>query len=354
MISIRPFNDADNQSMLEIEKLCPQGDENCAMGVNKKDIIARYKMYDNWNVLVAEEDGIVAGWIGVTVKPTNRQEERYAYLTEVMVHPAFRRSGLATKLVKEAEEKAQEMESSYIYCYIYESNRASKNLFSKLGYSSMRDIKTPAIATYKKLDLSPQYSMKRADEKDIWGAIGLINKYNSELIHFMPFTAQTFESRLKTIPSYGSENFWVARDENNRVVACAGLWDSSKLADLYYAREPKMMKIMKSIFEALSHITKIPKIPAEGEFFNFLYVVDYAFDKGQPDAMLELLKCLNNFSIDMKRDYLMTAVDPEDDFLKAIKKLKPQTESWSVFAKPFKGALPSFSPFYVDIRDIIP
>ena len=39
--------------MLEIERLCPQGDQNCALGVDKKDIIARYKMYDNWNVLVA-------------------------------------------------------------------------------------------------------------------------------------------------------------------------------------------------------------------------------------------------------------------------------------------------------------
>ncbi|WP_269850012.1 hypothetical protein [Methanosarcina horonobensis] len=57
MVSIRPFNEGDNQRMLEIERLCPQGDEKCAMGVDKKDIIARYGMYDSWNVLVAEEDG---------------------------------------------------------------------------------------------------------------------------------------------------------------------------------------------------------------------------------------------------------------------------------------------------------
>jgi hypothetical protein len=37
--------------------------------VDKTNIIPRYEMYDNWDVLVAEEDGKIAGWIGLTVKP---------------------------------------------------------------------------------------------------------------------------------------------------------------------------------------------------------------------------------------------------------------------------------------------
>jgi len=104
--------------MLEIEKLCPQGDENSALGVDNTDITARYKIYDNWNVLVAEEEGQIAGWIGLTVKPASERNGKYAYFTEVMVHPAFRRAGVATKLVKEAEEKALEMGACYTYAYI--------------------------------------------------------------------------------------------------------------------------------------------------------------------------------------------------------------------------------------------
>lgn len=79
MISIRSFNDRDNQNMLEIERPCPQGDENSALGVDKKDIIARYKMYDNWNVFVAEEDGKIAGWVGLTVKVNSAENKKYAY-----------------------------------------------------------------------------------------------------------------------------------------------------------------------------------------------------------------------------------------------------------------------------------
>lgn len=153
MVSIRPFSEGDNQRMLEIERLCPQGNEKCAMGVDKKDIIARYGMYDNWIVLVAEEDAKIAGWIGLTVKTMPEKKEKYAYITEVMVDPAFQRIGVATKLVKEAEKKAQEMEASYAYCYIYEPNEASRFLFEKMGYSERRSIKFPGISTYKKMDV---------------------------------------------------------------------------------------------------------------------------------------------------------------------------------------------------------
>lgn len=354
MISVRPFNDADNQSMLEIEKLCPQGDENCAIGVDKKDIIARYKMYDNWNVLVAEEDGKIAGWIGWTVKSTPERKGSYVYITEIMVHPAFQRAGVATRLVNKAEEKAQEMKSSYIYCYIYEPNRASRSLFNKMGYSNVVDIKTSAIVTYKKSDVSSKYITKPIDKKDFNEVVGLINKYNSGYAHFVPFTGQSFESRLKSIPSYGPENFWVTRDKDNKIIACAGLWDNTKLANLFYAREPKMIKVMKSVLEVLSYITNVPKIPAEGENFNLLYIADYAFDKERPDAMLALLKRLSNFTIDKKHDCLTTAIDPENAFFEVMKKLKPQIETWSIFAKSFERKLPTFSPLYVDIRDMIP
>lgn len=63
---------------------------------------------------------------------------------------------------------------------------------------------------------------------------------------------------------------------------------------------------------------------------------------------------MSNISIDRKQDYLMTAANPADAFLSVAKELKPQIETWSVFAKSFEGNLPIFSPFYNDIKDMIP
>jgi ribosomal protein S18 acetylase RimI-like enzyme len=127
MITTRPFKEIDNAVLLEIEKRCPQGDEKRALGIDKKDIIARYRMYDNWKVLVAEYEGEVAGWTGWTVNHDPIRKSKYAYLAEVVVRPESSGKGVATKLVSEAEKDAKEREADYIYCYIYEPNQASKS-----------------------------------------------------------------------------------------------------------------------------------------------------------------------------------------------------------------------------------
>jgi len=44
MVLIRPFGRGDSTTMLDNEKICPQGNENYAMGIDKRDIIARYEL----------------------------------------------------------------------------------------------------------------------------------------------------------------------------------------------------------------------------------------------------------------------------------------------------------------------
>jgi len=165
MVSIRPFEEGDNARLLGIEKLCPQGNEKYAMGVDKRDIIARYELYGNWNVLVAEEEGKVVGWIGWTVKGDPIQEERYVYLVEVMVHPEFRRKGIASKLVTEAEKNARETGFDHIYCYIFGPNDASKALSEKLGYSNKGEFKPCAIAAYKKVNIAQKFEIERINKR---------------------------------------------------------------------------------------------------------------------------------------------------------------------------------------------
>lgn len=151
MVSIRPYEEHDNAALLEIEKFCPQGNEKYAWGAHRSpDIIARYKLYDNWKVLVAEDDGKIAGWTGWTIKHSPVKKESYVYLAEIMVDPHFRRKGIATRLIMEVEKNAKEIGSSYIYCYIFEPNDASGDLFKKLGFSHKEEIKSHALSVYKK------------------------------------------------------------------------------------------------------------------------------------------------------------------------------------------------------------
>lgn len=299
---------------------------------------------------MAEEDGKMAGWIGWTLKPNSSEGRKYTYLAEVIVHPDFRRSGLATELVKAAEKNALDAGSDHIYCYIYETNRASKSLFEGMGYKDVLDAKICEMSAYKKASVSPEISIERLNKDEIGDLASFINDYNKERAHFEPYTPESLEYRASQIPGYGLENIWVAK-EGGKIAACAGLWDSSTVADNYYAREPLMWKVMGGMLKALGHFAAVPKMPSEGEPFKLYYITDYAFQS--QGAMSALLGHINNLLIEAKRDYLAAVLDPKDQIFEVTSKLKPQVEEVDVYAKSLKGGLSGFSPFYVDIRDMI-
>ncbi len=353
MVSIRPFEERDNTAMLNIEKLCTQGNEKLAMGVDKSpDIVARYKIYDNWQVLVAQEDGKIAGWTGWTVKHDPTKGEQYAYLVEIMVHPDFRRKGIATKLVSEIEKNIREIGSTHIYCLIIEQNSASKALFEKLGYSKMRELKVCGLSVFKKVGIAQKYKIERINKNEIRDSVNLINEYHKERMHFVRYTPESFESYIKRITAYGLETFWIVK-ENDNIVACAGLWDCSVIQKMCYTKEPFMWKVMRGIFGFLSLFSKMPKIPAEGEYFKVHYIADHAFQENSPDAMLNLIGHFNNFLFDNKRDFLGIQLDPNDPLFEIIKKYGPQIESVSVYAKAFEKELPKLTSFYFDARDAV-
>lgn len=353
MVSIRSFRESDNATILDIDKLCVQGNEKYAWGVDKSpDFIARYKMYDNWSILVAEEEDKIAGWIGWTVKDNPIRNEKYAYIAEVMIHPEFRRRGIATKLVAEAEKKAKENGAGYIYCYIFGPNDSSRKMFENLAYSNENAIKSSAVSIYKKANIVKKYKIERINKNEINDVVKLINDYYNERAHFIPFTSESFEFYLNAIPAYGLNNFWVVKEDGN-ILACAGLWDCSVVQRMCFAKLPLTLKIMGGIFGFLSLFVKMPKIPAEGEYIKMNYITDYAFKPQSPDAMSNLIGYFNNFLFENKQDFLVAVMDPNDTLFEIMKIFKPQNEIFYLFAKAFEKELPKFSPLYIDIRDTI-
>ena len=166
MVLIRPFKEEDNKVLLNIEKLCPRGDERLAMVVDlDPDITARYELYDNWEILVAEEEGQTAGWIGWTLKDST--DGKYIYVAEFMVHPDFRRRGIATDLLREVEKRAEEIGASHIYAYEYGPNEIAMKMLDKLGYIKEKDIKVCEMSAYKKEEVNEKYILERVDEKDL-------------------------------------------------------------------------------------------------------------------------------------------------------------------------------------------
>jgi ribosomal protein S18 acetylase RimI-like enzyme len=351
MIEIRPFREEDNSALLSIERLCPQGNEKLAMAVDKgPDITIRYELYDNWQILVAEEEGRTAGWVGWTVKYS--PEEQYIYLAEVMVHPDLHRRGIGTSLIREVEKHAEQVKASHVYCYVYAPNQASIGLLERMGYIRKKDITVCEMSAYRKEQPDWKYTLERIDEKDLHEAVDLLNRYYEGRTHFVPFTDKSFHEYANRMPGYGLENFLVAK-ENGLIVACGGFWDSAVLMEMAYTKEPVLWKVMSKVLGMLRHVKAMPRIPAEGEYFQFRSIVDHAFEAGYEDAMDEILAYCNNLMYDTKCEFFGTYVDPKDPILEVLKQHRPQFENIYLYAKPIANKLPDFSSLYVDCRDTI-
>lgn len=352
MVSIRPYNPSDNAALLSIEKLCPQGDDKYAMGVDKQeDVTARYAMYDNSRFMVAEEQGKVVGWIGWTFKQVFHGN--YVYLTEVNVHPEFQHKRIATNLIEKLEKNARKNQAEHIYCYIFEPNTASKSLFSSRGYESALDVRACAITPYKEQKMDEKFKIVPLNKKDIPEAVAIINDYYDGWEHFQPYTNDSFLKYISEIPGYGLENFWVIK-ENGKMVACAGLWDSSEVAQMCFVHEPFSWKLMNGLFHFLGLFTKTPYITGECEFFKLFMISNHAFRPENEKAMHYLIAHFYNQLVDDDKSYLLATMDPEDPVLKIIESFGPQIDKWSLFYKSFMDKELGQHQIYVDVRDLIP
>jgi ribosomal protein S18 acetylase RimI-like enzyme len=320
MVLLRPFREEDNATLLEIEKLCPQGNDKIAEAMDKSpDAIARYRLYDNWDVLVAEEDDRVVGWTGWTLKQ-NTDGEKYGYITEVIVHPEFQRRGIATELIKKAETNLKENGALHAYCYVFEANGASNAMFVKNEYIDVGKMQIQAISVYKEAKVTPGFSIRHAAKADIEDIVNLINSYYAGNSHFVPYTAESFETHINNIPGYGLDKFWIASSDD-RIIACAGLWDISALAKMYYAKEPASMRFLGLVFNFLDRFTNMPKIPAENELFVTTFITDYAFTPQGSDAMSNIIKYLNNIIFESQRYFIVAPLTTDDPIVQIIKDL---------------------------------
>ena len=108
--------------------------------MRQSDIEGYYqKCFENADkcfVFVAEKDGNFAGFQRADIQEIQSffRHNRILYLDDAFVLPEFRRQGIATKLIQEAENIAREKDIKRIQCRVYTFNKSTQKLLSKLGY----------------------------------------------------------------------------------------------------------------------------------------------------------------------------------------------------------------------------
>jgi ribosomal protein S18 acetylase RimI-like enzyme len=127
---------------------------------------------------VAEVDGKIVGTTMVTV------QRRVGYISTVMVHPDFRRKGIATALMKTAINNVQKRKSAKTVLHVVSTNDSAKDLYLKLGLKKFDDTfyltadvdslpnldKAEAIQVraFQKSDLDTVYTLIKSSRDPNW------------------------------------------------------------------------------------------------------------------------------------------------------------------------------------------
>lgn len=87
-------------------------------------------------VLVAEQRGVVVGYVYAGLEPQSWKELREAcgFIHDVVVDRGERRGGVATALVEAAAEWLRERGSPRVMLWTAEQNAGAQRLFTKLGF----------------------------------------------------------------------------------------------------------------------------------------------------------------------------------------------------------------------------
>lgn len=123
MLEFRDLQEEDIDQMVEIEKLC------FATPWTKEAFLAEKRENKKARYVIARIDNRVAGYGGAWVVLDEAQ------VTNIAVHPDFRRQGIADTIVRKLKNVCADAGAQVMFLEVRPSNKAAQELYFKHGFA---------------------------------------------------------------------------------------------------------------------------------------------------------------------------------------------------------------------------
>jgi hypothetical protein len=193
--------------------------------------------------------------------------------------------------------------------------------------------------------------VRKMTEDDVPNVVDLINSQYHNYDFFAPLSIDDFLGRTRKLADYGFQGTWVLEFEN-QIVACAGLWDYSRILRTSVLRVTGKLKALTYILRFANLFKNTVKLPSIGEFFRLMYVTDFALT-GEADPVRELIEHCLSLSYSCGCNFLVFPLDSSSPAIPLIAKYRPIRGSYHIYAKSLKErALRAHKMIYVDAIDL--
>lgn len=263
-LTIRPATPQDNDALIRCELESPLELGPITLRFDRgPDYFAQERLREHTVIMVAEEDGRIAGIMGGAYHPAliGGRPRTMLYVHQGRIPPSHQRRGIGGALAQAVSRWAQERGARVDSPYWYISPANQRSI--AFGGRSSPPWSVDAYSHYAPTESTPAQliPIRPLSEEELPQAVALINRTRAGQEFFLPYTAASFRARLSRSPEYSLRNLYGLED-GGRLVAVAGVWDSGRS--------------LRTIEE--DHETHTVRTRSS------LTVLDYGFAEGRPDA----------------------------------------------------------------------
>jgi len=332
-VDISPYILGDNEDVLKLEQLCPQG-ENLSLKFVRSTFHARSEVYEDYKILTAKKNGKIIGVTAAANKKVLMHDKTISaiYGYDLRVHPDFRKYGTAKILTKTIIEMFGN-DINCLYSFVSgENERALKFVKRNFGARVSIPLTYMIIPVFKKLKSQKPY--------EFTNPIEIRNNYIMQNPGTV-FIAQCEEKYLR-----GHVN----SIKMSNIAGCS-IWTNENLISEQVENIPITYDIMRLVFKIVRPLLKLPVIPRKFEIIKSWFLYDlYAKDI---DGLKNILAVVNNLAFSKGRDFVYILLQNDDPLISLIKKLRMILFSYPYWFIAKGNSFPEESDkIYIDIRDL--
>jgi len=311
MVIIRKANQGDNEGLLRLTELTPMLGEIGIRIDRKPDFFKLLNLLGNSIVIIAEENGEIIGCVsavdeGVLIKGKHRT---ITYLGDLKIHPDYRKTRLAYRLIKFIWQEYEKIDVDIIFCTVSYGNDKIMPFFSgKAGFPIFE-----IAGIFHVLQILPSRFKYKSSKYKI---MEIENFQDIKQLYSKFYSSYSFCSDYNNIPEKNIRHF--AATDNEGIKAAVTLYDSQFARQNVLIHIPLIMNISLFALRFINSIYKFWRLPKLNNCIELLSVKSFAFT--EEEAFKFLMKKVRNIAFDEDYMFILIGLHEKDMRLKLFKK----------------------------------
>lgn len=311
MAIIREATAPDNDGLLSLAAMTPMSGEISIRSDRYPNFFRLLDRRGRSHVLVAEDNRKIVGCVSATRVPVHvdGKTESVHYLGDLKVHPDYRGTGLAVRLLASMHRHFLAEDADLVVCTAAYGNKDVLPFFDgRAGLPKAVPLgifKVCQILPSRRRRATADYAVQEEPEHP-----SLYHLYNDHFRHYQ------FGPILQP-GSLLSARHWVARS-GGVDQASLSLVDVGDARQNVLIRLPFVLGILAFLFRFLRRMMPIPDVPEINEPIRILYVKVLACRDGHEDALDLLIQKARNICFDERYHFLAIGVHEKDPLAKRL------------------------------------